>query len=118
MQNPGTQNISTESRSQMGLRIFLGNSGGIEYRMIFGEGFSYPKRVFSPGQGFYMIAGQTEQPEIIETPKLDKCQIFETLKRALVSQFDINIHPPTSLVKSEQSVGEASEVGDILCNGG
>jgi len=97
MQNPGTQNISTESRSQMGLRVFLGNSGGIEYRMLFGEGFTYPKRLFSPGQGLYMLAGQTEQPEVIETPRLDKSQLAATLKRALEHQYDRNPIPPTQL---------------------
>lgn len=93
MQNPGTQNISTESRSQMGFRVFLGNSGGIEYRMIFGEGFTYPKRVYQPGQGLYMLAGQTDRPALIETPRLDKSQFPETLKRALESQFDRNPLP-------------------------
>ncbi len=97
MQNPGTQNISTESRSQMGLRVYLGNSGGIEYRMIFGEGFTYPKRIFRPGQGLYMLAGRTEQPEIIETPRLDKSQLPATLERALKTQFDISPLPPMPL---------------------
>ncbi|AFM43400.1 DNA segregation ATPase, FtsK/SpoIIIE family [Desulfosporosinus acidiphilus SJ4] len=105
MQNPGSQNISTEVRSQTGLRIFLGNSGGIEYRMTFGEGFSYPKRIFSPGQGLYMLAGQTEQPEMIETPRLDKSQLPATLKRALETQYDKNPYPPAPL--RSQSKAEA-----------
>ena len=98
MQNPGTQNISTESRSQMGLRVFLGNSGGIEYRMLFGEGYTYPKRVYLPGQGLYMLSGKTEQPELIETPRLDKSQLPETLKLALKSQYDKNPLLPAPLV--------------------
>lgn len=93
MQNPGSQNISTESRSQMGLRVYLGHSGGIEYRMLFGDGYTYPKRVFKPGQGLYMLAGQTEQPEVIETPRLDKGQLPSTLEMALKSQFDIDPLP-------------------------
>lgn len=97
MQNMGTQNISTESRSQMGLRVYLGNSGGIEYRMIFGEGYTYPKRLFRPGQGLYMLAGQTERPEVIETPRLVKNQLPATLERALKTQFDISPLPPVSL---------------------
>jgi len=97
MQNPGTQNISTESRSQMGLRVYLGNSGGIEYRMLLGEGHTYPKRVFQPGQGLYMLAGKTEQPEMIETPRLDKSQLADTLKRALAPQADRNPLPPAPL---------------------
>lgn len=97
LQNMGTQNISTESRSQAGFRVFLGNSGGIEYRMLFGEGFTYPKRVFLPGQGLYMLAGQTEQPEVIETPRLDKAQLPETLKRALEGQHNTNPLPPAPL---------------------
>jgi hypothetical protein len=90
MQQPNANNISTESRSQMGLRVYLGNSGGIENRMIFGEGFDYPKRVFSAGQGLYMLAGQTNKPEIIETPRLDKNQLPETLKCALQLQHELN----------------------------
>ena len=93
MQNPGTQNISTESRSQLSFRVYLGNSGGIEYRMIFGDGYTYPKRVFNPGQGLYMLAGRTEQPDMIETPILDKSQLSETLRLALKSQFDVNLLP-------------------------
>ena len=97
MQNPGSQNISTESRSQMGLRVYLGNSGGIEYRMIFGEGYTYPKRLFRPGQGLYMLAGQSERPEVIETPRLDKSQLPATLERALKTQFNISPLPTVSL---------------------
>lgn len=97
LQNMGTQNISTEARSQMGLRVFLGNSGGIEYRMIFGEGYTYSKRLFQPGQGLYMLAGQTERPEVIETPRLDKSQLPATLERALKMQFNISPLPPVSL---------------------
>ena len=88
LQNAGTQNITTESRSQMGLRVFLGNSGGIEYRLVFGEGFTYPKRIYKPGQGLYMLASETSIPKFIETPRLDKNQLGDTLKRALELQFD------------------------------
>jgi len=97
MQNPGTQNISTESRSQMSFRVFLGNSGGIEYRMIFGEGYTYHKRVYKAGQGLYMLAGKTDKPEMIETPVLDKSQLPDALKRALEKQFQINPSPPDPL---------------------
>jgi DNA segregation ATPase FtsK/SpoIIIE-like protein len=93
MQSPNANNITTESRSQMGLRVFLGNSGGIEYRMIFGEGYSYSKRVYKPGQGLYMLSGKTIQPEIIETPRLDKKQLSETLRLALETQFNVNPLP-------------------------
>lgn len=105
MQNPGTQNISTESRSQMGLRVHLGNSGGIEYKMLFGDGFTYPsKRVFSPGQGLYMLAGKTKQPEILEAPRLDKRQLPATLKLALETQFDKNLQPPAPLQSQSEAV--------------
>jgi DNA segregation ATPase FtsK/SpoIIIE-like protein len=90
MQNPSAENISTESRSQMGFRVFLGNSGGIEYRMLFGEGYKYPSRTYKPGQGLYMLSGKTIQPEFIETPRLDKSQLAETMKLALVPQYERN----------------------------
>lgn len=90
LQNPGVQNAPTEIRSQMGLRIFLG-IGGIEYRMIFGDGFSYPKRKFVPGQGLYTLAGETIAPEFIETPRLDKTQLADCLKRALEPQFNMTL---------------------------
>lgn len=95
MQNPGTQNITTESRSQMGFRVYLGD-GNIERRMIFGDGFTYSKRSYIPGQGLYMIAGKTLQPEYIETPKLDKSQLPKILKQALKNQFNISLFPPTT----------------------
>jgi DNA segregation ATPase FtsK/SpoIIIE-like protein len=90
MQSPNTNNISSESRSQMGLRVYLGMSGGIEYRMLFGEGFTYPKRTFNAGQGLYMLSGKTPAPEVIEMPRLDEKQLGETLKSALEIQHDLN----------------------------
>jgi len=44
-----------------------------------------------------MLAGQTERPEVIETPRLDKQQLPATLERALKTQFDISPLPPVSL---------------------
>jgi len=90
LQNPSTTNISTESRSQAAFRVYLGQSGGIEYRMLFGEGYTYPKRIYRPGEGLYMLAGKTMKPELIQTPRLDKSQLQETLKKALKSQYDRN----------------------------
>ena len=104
MQNPGTQNISTESRSQMGLRIYMGNSSGIEYKMIFGEGYTYGKRIYEPGQGLYMLAGKTERPEMFEAPRMDKCQLPAALKRALETQYDRNPYPPAPL-RSQSEAG-------------
>ena len=98
LQTPSTENINSEIRSQMLFRVFLGNSvSGIERRMIFGEGHTYSQRVFSPGQGLYMLAGQTERPEVIEAPRLDKSQLPATLKLALKPQFDRNPQPPAPL---------------------
>jgi hypothetical protein len=88
MQSPNTNNITSESRSQIGFRAFLGHSGGIEYRMLFGEGYTYSNRVYKQGQGLFMNKGKTIQPEKIETPLLDKKQLAETLKLALEKQFN------------------------------
>ena len=108
MQNPGTQNISSEIRSQLGLRIYLGNSIGTEYRMIFGDGYTYENRLYKPGQGLYMLSGVTEQPEMIETPRLNKSQLADTLKHALQSQFDVNPMPPSASLRS-RSEAEAEQ---------
>jgi DNA segregation ATPase FtsK/SpoIIIE-like protein len=89
MQQPNANNISTESRSQMGLRVYLGKSGGIEYRMLFGEGREYPDDVCGGvGQGLYMLTGQTAQPVMLETPRMKKSQLATALKKALESQHD------------------------------
>ena len=90
MQSPNTNNITSESRSQMGFRVYLGKSGGIENRMLFGEGYEYSDFVYGVGKGLYMIAGQTTKPEMIETPIMDKKQLAETLKQALESQFNVD----------------------------
>jgi DNA segregation ATPase FtsK/SpoIIIE-like protein len=83
MQSPNAGNISTESRSQMGLKVYLGNSSGIEQRMLFGDGFTFPNRLYRPGQGLYMLAGQTNSPQLLETPRIDKGQLPGLLRGAL-----------------------------------
>lgn len=110
MQSPNAGNISTESRSQMGLRVFLGNSGGIEHRMLFGEGHAYPARLYQPGQGLFMMAGVTDKPEFIETPRMDKVQLADTMLRALAPQYAID--PFTALgSRSAAEAGSAAPSG-------
>lgn len=110
MQSPNTNNISSESRSQMGFRVFLGSSGGIEHRMLFGEGHSFPARLFQPGQGLYMMTGVTGKPELIETPRMDKAQLGETMRRALAPQYAID--PLAALrSRSEAEAGSAAPSG-------
>ncbi|WP_310604206.1 hypothetical protein [Anaerosporobacter sp.] len=99
-QSPNSHNINTESRSQMGFRVFLGNSGGIEYRMLFGEGYSFPSRVYKPGQGLYMISGQLDSPELIETPRLDKSKLADTLKKSLEIQYALDPFDNTPVLHS------------------
>ena len=91
MQSPNANNISTESRSQSGFRVFLGNSGGVEYRMLFGEGLSFRTHCFQPGQGLYTMVGKTEVPEIIETPRFAKHDLPSLLRKALAHQFKFSI---------------------------
>lgn len=90
MQSPNASNLATEARAQMGFKAYLGSSGGIEYRMLFGEGHAYPARLYRPGQGLYMMAGVTDGPELIETPRMDKAQLGDAVRSALAPQYSID----------------------------
>lgn len=106
MQQPNTTNISSESRSQAGLRIMLGNSTSTEYKMLFGEGFDAPNYPRKPGHGFCMIAGTTSAPIRFEAPLMDKAQIADTMRQALAVQWKVD-PMAVSLARSEAE-GEAS----------
>lgn len=75
MQQPNTTNISSESRSQAGLRIMLGNNTSTEYEMLFGEGFDAPNYLRKPGHGFCMIAGTATAPIRFEAPVWTKLNL-------------------------------------------
>jgi hypothetical protein len=106
LQSPNTENIKTEIRSQMGLRVYLGNSGGIEWRMVFGEGHTYQKRLYRAGQGLYMLDGVTVQPEMFYAPRLDEKGLSYTLKRALARQADIDPLAPTPPCRHSEAEAE------------
>lgn len=115
-QSPNTGNISSESRSQMGLRVYLGNSGGIEYRMLFGEGYEYAKRRYKPGEGLYMLSGETLKPELIQTPRLNKSQLPDALRQSLAYQYEAN-PLPERLCSRSKAEAEQSGSGSVNTEG-
>lgn len=90
MQQPNASNIATESRSQTGLRIMLGNATQSEYRMLFGDNFVLSTSAQGVGRGYCSVLGETCGPVRFEAPKLDQKQIADMMSRALSAQININ----------------------------
>lgn len=90
MQQPNAVNISTESRSQAGLRVMLGNATPSECRMLFGEGFEPSRLPRCSGQGYCTVLGKTLSPVRFQAPRFDKAQIAATMRCALSKQKSID----------------------------
>lgn len=71
-QQPNADNIPTEIRDQVGVRISLGNMSKQGYTMIFGESYDL-KSVEGKGTGYLLIDGLGwETPREYEAPFIDK----------------------------------------------
>lgn len=74
-QQPNAENIPTEIRDQVGVRISLGNMSTQGYTMIFGENYDL-KSVEGKGSGYLLIDGLGwETPREYEAPFIDKYNI-------------------------------------------
>lgn len=74
-QQPNAENIPTEVRDQVGVRISLGNMSTQGYTMIFGENYEL-KSVEGKGTGYLLIDGLGwETPREYEAPFIDKYNI-------------------------------------------
>lgn len=69
-QQPNAQNIPTEIRDQLGLRLLLGNSSVQSRQMTFGEGYNYPEMEFNQGEGLFLLDGVVNSPTRIKTINL------------------------------------------------
>lgn len=110
MQQPNANNIATESRSQTGLRIMLGNATQSEYRMLFGDNFMPSTSAQGVGRGYCSVLGETCGPVRFEAPKLDQKQIAEMMARALSAQGRIN--PLACTLNRSEAEGERACLND------
>lgn len=110
MQQPNANNIATESRSQTGLRIMLGNATQSEYRMLFGDNFMPSTSAQGVGRGHCSVLGETCGPVRFEAPKLDQKQIAEMMARALSAQGRIN--PLACALNRSEAEGERACLND------
>ncbi|WP_457945415.1 FtsK/SpoIIIE domain-containing protein [Caproiciproducens sp. LBM24188] len=83
-QQPNSQNIPTELRDNLSVRIFLG-AGSVEaYRMVFGEDIKDLQSVSAVGTGYIYLDGLGwSKPKLFESPFLDykKFNFMEELKK-------------------------------------
>lgn len=91
MQQPNANNIATESRSQTGLRIMLGNATQSEYRMLFGDNFMPSTSAQGVGRGYCSVLGETCDPIRFEAPRLDQKQIADMMARTFRTRSDQSI---------------------------
>lgn len=74
-QQPNADNIPTEIRDMMGLRVSLGNMSKQGYTMIYGENYDL-KTVDGKGHGYYFIDGLGwERPREYYAPFIDKYNV-------------------------------------------
>lgn len=104
MQQPNANNIATESRSQTGLRIMLGNATQSEYRMLFGDNFMPSTSAQGVGRGYCSVLGETCGPIRFEAPRLDQKQIADMMARALSAQGRID--PLACTLNRSEAEGE------------
>ena len=110
MQQPNANNIATESRSQTGLRIMLGNATQSEYRMLFGDNFMPSTSAQGVGRGYCSVLGETCGPIRFEAPRLDQKQIADMMARALSAQGRIN--PLACTLNRSEAEGERACLND------
>lgn len=74
-QQPNADNIPTEIRDMMGLRVTLGNMSNEGYRMVYGQNHDL-KSVEGKGHGYIYIDGQGwEVPKRYSAPFIDKYNV-------------------------------------------
>lgn len=110
MQQPNANNIATESRSQTGLRIMLGNATQSEYRMLFGDNFMPSTSAQGVGRGYCSVLGETCGPIRFEAPRLDQKQIADMMARALSEQGRID--PLACTLNRSEAEGERACLND------
>lgn len=110
MQQPNANNIATESRSQTGLRIMLGNATQSEYRMLFGDNFMPSTSAQGVGRGYCSVLGETCGPVRFEAPRLDQKQIADMMARALSAQGRID--PLACTLNRSEAEGERACLND------
>lgn len=110
MQQPNANNISTESRSQTGLRIMLGHATQSEYKMLFGDELSLTGSVQGIGRGYCSVLGETCGPIRFEAPRLDQKQIADMMARALSTQGRID--PLACTLNRSEAEGERACLND------
>lgn len=110
MQQPNANNIATESRSQTGLRIMLGNATQSEYRMLFGDNFMPSTSAQGVGRGYCSVLGETCGPIRFEAPRLDQKQIADMMARALSAQGRID--PLACTLNRSEAEGERACLND------
>lgn len=71
-QQANAQNIPTEIRSQMSLRVGLGKQSSQERVMTFGDGYEYPSVEAGIGRGLFYLDGLTNNPRLIECTDLSQ----------------------------------------------
>ena len=110
MQQPNANNIATESRSQTGLRIMLGNATQSEYRMLFGDNYMPSTSAQGVGRGHCSVLGETCGPIRFEAPRLDQKQIADMMARALSAQGRID--PLACTLNRSEAEGERACLND------
>lgn len=110
MQQPNANNISTESRSQTGLRIMLGHATQSECKMLFGDGIALTGSTQGVGRGYCSVLGETCGPIRFEAPRLDQKQIADMMARALSAQGRID--PLACTLNRSEAEGERACLND------
>ena len=83
-QQPNANNIPTELRDNLSVRIALGNMSSEAYRMVFGENIKDLSSVSAVGGGYIYLDGLGwSKPKLFEAPYLDykKFNFIEELKK-------------------------------------
>ena len=83
-QQPNANNIPTELRDNLSVRIALGNMSSEAYRMVFGEDIKDLSSVSAVGGGYIYLDGLGwSKPKPFEAPYLDykKFNFIEELKK-------------------------------------
>ncbi|MBE6821580.1 MAG: AAA family ATPase [Ruminococcaceae bacterium] len=83
-QQPNSQNIPTELRDNLSVRIFLGSGSAEAYRMVFGEDIKDLQSVSAVGTGYIYLDGLGwSKPKLFKAPFLDykNFNFLEELKK-------------------------------------
>lgn len=90
MQHPSAENVKTEVRDQVGMRVVLGQSTSLELGMMFSNVTDLPPIKAQPGVGYCLLSGSGQGTFVLHTPRLPSSDVmYDCNVEAFKRQFEL-----------------------------